>query len=186
MRMKTLIVGSACAVAMTAMLAAVAAGQDMPQKKSPSVTFTAPPIANIVRGQEGALDLRFRVASGFHINSNAPTEDYLIPTALKLDVPTDLIVGRIAYPAGEETSFAFAPDEKLSVYSGDFEVTVKVRALSTVIPGKYEFRGQLKYQACDNAACYPPKQTPVSFEIKVVKAPAAKKANPAQSPHAHS
>jgi len=167
-------------------LALAAAAQDMPGTKVPSVTFQPPPIATIVRGQEGGINLQFRVASGFHINSNTPTEEYLIPTALKLDVPTDLVVGRIAYPAGEEASFAFAPDEKLSVYSGDFELTVNVRALSTVVPGKYEFRGELKYQACDNAACYPPKQTQVNFEVKVVKAPVPKKANPGQSPHVHS
>ena len=159
-------------------LALAAAAQDMPGTKVPSVTFQPPPIATIVRGQEGGINLQFRVASGFHINSNTPTEEYLIPTALKLDVPTDLVVGRIAYPAGEEASFAFAPDEKLSVYSGDFELTVNVRALSTVVPGKY--------QACDNAACYPPKQTQVNFEVKVVKAPVPKKANPGQSPHVHS
>jgi hypothetical protein len=43
----------------------------------------------------------------------------------------------------------------------------------------------LKYQACDKAACYPPKQLPVDFGIQVLKnAPPARK-NPAQSPHIH-
>jgi hypothetical protein len=46
--------------------------------------------------------------------------------------------------------------------------------------------GQLKYQACDKAACYPPKTVPVKFEIKVAKgAASAPRRNPAQSPHAH-
>jgi hypothetical protein len=43
----------------------------------------------------------------------------------------------------------------------------------------------MRYQACDNAACYPPKQLPVQFEVKVVKAPRATAKNPAQSPHVH-
>jgi hypothetical protein len=55
-----------------------------------------------------------------------------------------------------------------------------------VLPGKYAFHGTLRYQACDNAACYPPKTTPVDFEVKVEKGKAAThKSNPAQSPHAH-
>jgi hypothetical protein len=45
--------------------------------------------------------------------------------------------------------------------------------------------GVLRYQACDNAACYPPKTLPVSFDVKVIKEPAAHHANPAQSPHIH-
>jgi hypothetical protein len=72
------------------------------------------------------------------------------------------------------------------VYTGDFTVDVVVRPLHSVPKGKYTIRGTLKYQACDNAACYPPKQLPVSFEIKVSKAPPAPRKNPAQSPHAHS
>jgi len=83
-------------------------------------------------------------------------------------------------------SFAFAPDEKLSVYSGDFSVAVSVRPLASVLPSKYEFHGNLRYQACDNAACYPPNNLPVKFEVKVVKGPPAPKKNPAQSPHVHS
>ena len=159
--------------------------QDDLARKSPSVTLTAPPITTVVRGKVTNVALRFQVGSGFHINSNTPAADYLIPTTLKLDVPTDIVVGKIIYPEGEQMSFAFAPDEKISVYSGEFDLSVQVRPLSSMLPGKYEIRGRLKYQACDKAACFPPKQLPVAFEVKVIKAPLAPKPNPAQSPHAH-
>jgi hypothetical protein len=164
---------------------ALLGAQDLQRRKSPSVTLTPAPPATAVRGKSTTVELRFHINSGFHINSNKPAADYLIPTTLKLDVPTDIVVGKITYPPGESVSFAFAPDEKLSVYSGEFDLAVKVRPLATVLPGKYEIRGRLKYQACDNAACYPPKQLPVDFEVKVVKAPPPVKKNPAQSPHAH-
>ena len=160
--------------------------QDLPGRKAPSVTVSAPASTTAVRGKSTTVDLRFHISSGFHINSNKPAADYLIPTTLKLDVPTDIVVGKIDYPAGEEMSFAFAPDEKLNVYSQEFDLSVQVRPLASVLPGKYEIRGRLKYQACDNAACYPPKQLPVDFEVKVVKAPPPAKKNPGQSPHAHS
>jgi hypothetical protein len=45
--------------------------------------------------------------------------------------------------------------------------------------------GVLRYQACDNAACYPPKTVPVRFDVKVVKEPTTGRRNPAQSPHVH-
>jgi hypothetical protein len=168
-----------------ALLCSPLVGQDSPGKKAPSVTLVPPPVATVVRGKATAVELQFHVASGFHINSNTPSEEYLIPTDLKLDPPTDIVVGKITYPPGEQMSFAFAPDEKLSVYSGDFAVSVSVRPLASVLPSKYEFRGTLKYQACDNAACYPPKRLPVEFEVKVIKAPKPPAKNPAQSPHAH-
>ena len=96
------------------------------------------------------------------------------------------MVGKTTYPAGKDMSFAFAPDEKLNVYTGDFEVDVLVRPLRAAQVGKYVVRGVLKYQACDNAACYPPKQLPVSFDVKIAKArPSTTRKNPAQSPHVH-
>jgi hypothetical protein len=95
------------------------------------------------------------------------------------------MLGGVTYPEGEQMSFAFAPEEKLSVYSGDFSLSVMVRPLASVLPGKYAFRGELKYQACDNAACYPPKKLPVQFEVKVVKPAPPHRKNPAQSPHIH-
>jgi len=155
-------------------------------KKVPSVTMSPAPVSTVTRGKSNTVNLEFQVERGFHVNSNKPSAEYLIPTILRLDPPTDIVVGKTIYPDGAEVSFAFAPNEKLSVYSGTFTVGVNVRPLASVLPSKYELRGTLRYQACDNAACYPPKTLPVKFAVKVVKAPAAPKKNPAQSPHAHS
>lgn len=153
--------------------------------KGPVVTLAAAPVVTVTQGKSATVPITFSVAGGYHINSNRPKSDYLIPTALKIEATTDIVIGRTTYPDGLDMSFAFAPDEKLNVYTGDFKVGVLVRPLSSVQPGKYIVRGTLKYQACDNKACYPPKNLPVSFNVKIAKAPPAHRANPAQSPHAH-
>jgi hypothetical protein len=153
--------------------------------KAPTLTVDAVPLTTAQRTSQTMVNLNFRVPAGYHINSNTPKSEFLIPTKLRIDVPTDIILGKIEYPAGEDRSFPFSPDEKLSVYSGDFTIAVGVHPLRSVVPGKYEMHGVLRYQACDNAACYPPKNLPVSFEIKVVKEPPEHHANPAQSPHVH-
>jgi hypothetical protein len=155
------------------------------QGKAPSLTVAPIELVTAQRAQQTIVNLNFRVPPGYHINSNTPKSEFLIPTALKMDLPTDIILGKIEYPPGEDASFPFSPDEKLSVYSGDFTIALAVHPLHSVVPGKYEMRGALRYQACDNAACYPPKNLPVSFEVKVVKEPPAHHANPAQSPHIH-
>ncbi|HEX8817478.1 MAG TPA: protein-disulfide reductase DsbD domain-containing protein [Terriglobales bacterium] len=167
-----------------ALLVLSCAAQEVATQKGPTVRLAPPALTSITQGKSMPVELQFRVENGFHINSNQPSEKYLIPTALTLDPPTDLVVGGTTYPPGKEAAFAFAPDEKLSVYTGDFTVTTNVRAMTSVLPGKYEIRGRLKYQACDNAQCYPPKTLPIQFEVKVVK-PTVIKKNPAQSPHEH-
>jgi hypothetical protein len=163
---------------------ALALGQS-PGKKAPSVTLAPIDPVTVTRGKGAPVSLHFRVAPGFHINSNTPKSEFLIPTALKMDAPTDIALTRTSYPAGKDMSFPFAPDEPLNVYTGDFTVTMTVRPLHTVPAGKYAIHGDLKYQACDNAACYPPKHLPVEFEVKVLKGATSGGKNPAQSPHAH-
>jgi len=153
--------------------------------KAPSVTMAPVALVTAVRTQQTMVDLNFRVARGFHINSNTPRSEYLIPTALKMDVPTDIALGKIAYPQGQDVSFPFSPDEALNVYTGDFTITLAVHPLQSVVPGKYVMHGVLRYQACDNAQCFPPKNLPVNFEVKVVKEKPGPRHNPAQSPHVH-
>lgn len=175
--------------AATLVYVAIVCAQSIAQEsfgtKVPSVSMAPVPIQAVTRGKANWVEIEFRVARGFHINSNAPKQDYLIPTSLKLDAPTDIVVGKITYPSGVDISLPFAPDEKLNVYTGTFDLEISVRPLVSVPAGKYSFRGELKYQACDNAACYPPKQLPVEFEVKVAKNAVPPRKNPPQSPNIH-
>ena len=169
-------------ICLFALLVTVAMAQS---GKAPSVSVAPVPLVTAPRAAQTMVNLNFRVASGFHINSNTPKSEFLIPTALKMDLPTDIVLGKIDYPAGKDLSFPFSPDETLNVYNGDFTIAVAVHPLHAVVPGKYVMHGVLRYQACDNAQCFPPKTLPVSFEVKVVKEPATAGHNPAQSPHIH-
>jgi hypothetical protein len=162
-----------------------ASAQDDLGPQGPAVKMAPAPVVTAVQGKPATVSLSFRVARGYHINSSQPKSEFLIPTVLKVEATTDIVIGKTTYPDGQDMSFAFAPDEKLNVYTGDFQVGVLVRPLASVQPGKYIVRGTLKYQACDNSACYPPKQLPISFDVKIAKAPPPPRSNPAQSPHAH-
>lgn len=164
----------------------VSDAQDLSPRKPPSVTMVDPGITTAIRGKATNIDLFFRVSQGFHVNSNKPHSEFLIPTTLRLTAPTDIVIGVVNYPAGVERSFPFAPNDKMSVYGSQFVINFAMRPLASVLPGKYAVHGVLKYQACDDATCYPPKQIPVTFLVKVAKSNTESEGrNPAQSPHAH-
>ena len=120
------------------------------------VTYVAE-AQTVAAGKLAVLELRFRVDDGFHVNSHAPKSDLQIPTALELGAAGGVKAMTAEYPAGKEFSFSFDPNEKLDVYSDDFVVKVPVVATA----GPHELKGELKYQACDHAACYPPRTLPV-------------------------
>ena len=86
------------------------------------------PVGNVqVRaGASTAVNLDFRIGSDFHINSHTPKSELLIPTVLKLTTPDQVTIADVKYPPGQDVTFPFSPDEKLSVYSGDFSIDTVV------------------------------------------------------------
>jgi len=163
---KTLILVLAAAMCLSAAASDIL--DDAKRKPAgPSVTLlTTSPVA-VKAGRAQNFELIFRVGRGYHINSNKPNSEFLIPTVLKISAPTDVAIGRLQYPAGQDFAFDFAPGEMINVYSGDFSITGVITTTRNVVPGKHRVRGSLTYQACDNRQCFPPKQLPVEFDVAV-------------------
>ena len=123
-----------------------------------NVTYLSEP-ASVRRGKPTDVEIAFRIADGLHINSHTPADPTLIPTTLTLQPPYGVKVAGLRYPAGIKYSFSFAPHEKLNVYSGEFVVHARVTA---ALPGNFSLTGNLRFQACDNLQCFPPKTVPIT------------------------
>ena len=108
------------------------------------------------------------VLPGYHINDHHPSFDYLIPTEVKLEPSKQATVKEITYPKGEPRKFAFS-DAPLSVYEGTIRVDVALEVEPKTVPGNYEVKGQLGYQACNDHACLPPASAPLLFSFKVAR-----------------
>ncbi|MES2392409.1 MAG: protein-disulfide reductase DsbD N-terminal domain-containing protein [Acidobacteriota bacterium] len=110
-------------------------------------------------GKPQTVELRFRVQPGFHINSHKPKDELLIPTVLKLDAGGVKALDE-SYPAGAAFKLPVG-GTVLDVYQNEFRVIVRVVAQR----GQSTMTGSLRYQACDNAACYPPKTLAVKVAL---------------------
>ena len=130
---------------------------DAPAPKPKSYVVYAAEPQNIVAGKRSVLELHFQVVDGFHVNSHTPKSELLIPTQILLQPAAGVKADAVEYPAGTSYSFSVDPSEKLDVYTGAF--TVKLPVVAEV--GTHTLDGTLRYQACDHAACYPPKSLPV-------------------------
>jgi hypothetical protein len=122
------------------------------------VTYAAEPQV-VKAGKPSVVELHFKVRDGFHVNSHTPKSELLIPTAIKLQPADGVNAAEVVYPAGTQYSFSFEPKEKLDVYTGTFTIKLPVVAAA----GEHTVAGALRYQACDAAACYPPKTLPVQI-----------------------
>ena len=161
--MKSILVRAMCVLLLTGFVAAQNAGD------KPFVIMAPVGSVQVRAGATKDVSLDFRIGSEFHINSHTPKSPLLIPTALKLNVPPQVTVADVKYPAGEDQSFPFSPDEKLNVYSGDFSVNALLKVPANTPAGTYPVKGELRFQACDRSACYPPKNLPVQFQVTVLK-----------------
>ena len=132
---------------------------DQPATKPKSFVVYAAEQQQVPAGKRSILELHFRVVDGFHVNSHTPKSELLIPTRITLQPATGVKQETAEYPAGTSYSFSFDPSEKLDVYSGDFTVKLPVIAEA----GEHTMDAALRYQACDHAACYPPKTLPVQI-----------------------
>ena len=133
--------------------------------KASYVTVEPAPAVAVTKAKPAKATLRFRVNPGFHVNSNKPLSDLLIPTEIKFEAQPAIVVGKIEYPAGEELALLFSPKQKLRVYQGDVAVTIPLSAAKVAKRGNYKLKGSLGYQACNDNACFPPKSAP--FELSV-------------------
>jgi len=144
--------------AATAQLGNAQLGMDAPAKPRTYVVYAAE-AQTVPASKQVDLQLRFQIVPGYHINSHTPRSQLLIPTALSFQ-PTDGVKpGTLQYPTGQLYSFPFDPSDKLDVYAGNFTIRVPV----TATPGDHTLNATLRYQACDNASCYPPTTLPVKI-----------------------
>jgi len=130
----------------------------------------------VPRGRAFDVAVVSEIMPGFHVNSNKPSEDYLIPTQLLPALPAGFKVLRTTYPAGKLIKFEFS-EKKLSVYEGTFKLRMRIQAPAGAPLGKTALPLTLRYQACNDFACLPPVKIPVALEIELAAAGASARPN---------
>jgi DsbC/DsbD-like thiol-disulfide interchange protein len=121
------------------------------------------------RGAAVQVKIPVTVKEGYHVNSNKPTESYLIPLALTWTSTGALEGGTVTYPKPLMEAFEFSepPGSKLSVYMGSVDLVANFKVAANAAAGPGIATGKLKYQACSNKACYPPKTIDVNVSYSV-------------------
>lgn len=107
------------------------------------------------------------VPSGFHINSNRPAAKFLIPTSLRIEASSGIRVGAVSYPRALVRRFAFSEDP-MSVYEGRAVLRFNITVPANFSTGVTQLRARVKYQSCNEEACFPPVTRQVTMPIAVV------------------
>ncbi len=132
---------------------------------APVLTVVPQPTVKVSKTGTATITLKASLPTGYHANTNKPTEEYLIPMTLKW-TGGPLQMESIEYPKGGLEKYPFS-DKPLSVVTGEFSITTKFKVPAGAQTGPGAQVGTLRYQACDNKACYPPKNVPVNVTVHI-------------------
>jgi thiol:disulfide interchange protein DsbD len=118
----------------------------------------------VYAGSEFKIAVKIIIDKKWHINSNKPYEDYLIPTELSI-AGNSFKLTKVSYPKPHDFIFSFS-DKPLSVYEGEIYIGALVEASKDLQPGEFELVLVIDYQACDNRSCLAP--STIEDTIKVI------------------
>jgi hypothetical protein len=129
------------------------------------LTVDPPATVSAKRGSSVQAKVKAVLQPGYHCNSNTPSEDYLIPLKLTWDKgPLESPV--VAYPKAQMEKYEFS-DKPISVFTGNFELLTTFKVAANAPVGPTILLGKLRYQACNNKACFPPKTVEVKLPVQV-------------------
>ena len=160
----------ACIAAVGAVVLAAAAGFAQVQEtekagrsgaKTEAVQYLYPEQLTVPARKAAAVTLHFRIREGLHINAHDPSEEFLIPTVLSIPEASGVHLEEASYPPGKEFTLPVDPSTKLRVYTGEFAIQARIVAQT----GDHMVEAKLRYQACDDNACLPPKTITVPIDV---------------------
>jgi len=149
-----------CFAISPAVLSQVPSGRDVVK---PEIYVSLDPAA---RGSSFQVAVVMKIRPGFHVNAREKSEDYLIATDLKSELPAGFQGGEVSYPKGKLEKFTFSKIP-LNVYQDTVTLKLPLTALASAPLGEQHIALKLRYQACSSEICLPPVTLPLDAVINI-------------------
>ena len=112
------------------------------------------------RSAQGTVAME--IPAGLHVQSNRPLDKFLVPTKLEIEAPQGIKVSSISYPRALMRNLKFSKG-KVAVFEGRAMMRFNVTVPASYSGNSAELKGRLRFQACNDEACFPP----VTREVKM-------------------
>ena len=136
-----------------------------------SNVLSVAPVDRVTAKAGGVAEARVtpQLRSGYHTQSNAPTDEYAIPFLVTWK-PAPLESPEVVYPKPKMEKYRYT-EAAVPIFSGDFVVVTRFKVPSNTPPGPVKITGKVRYQACTDTTgvCLPPATIEVPVGVDVVK-----------------
>ena len=127
------------------------------------LTVAPPEQLAVKRGTMATETLKVTIAPGYHVNSDKPKDEFLIP--LKLTWTGEALQPvSFKYPAPEEIKVGA---DSLVVFTGNFNIETEFKVPQNAATGAATVTGKLRYQACNTTMCFRPASVDVVLPVVV-------------------
>ena len=132
----------------------------LPAQISTVLTVTPPEKIAGKRNEMVTAEFKLQLRTGYHVNSNTPNDEFLIP--LRFTWTNGVAeAGEVMFPKPQQEKYEFS-QKPVSVFSGEFKARTKFKLVSTGT-----MTGKLRYQACSDKVCLPPRTIEVKLPVEV-------------------
>jgi len=133
----------------------------------PVLGQAAPPDPVVARLRAGNAEavVELTIAPGWHVNAHTPRDEFLVPTTLEVEPPPGQKAAEVSWPEPVERTLAISPGKALLLYEG--RVRLSAGLSGTAASGAPPLRARLRFQACNDSTCLPPKTLELTAEEPV-------------------
>ena len=121
---------------------------------------------SVDRGESERGSIVLSIPDGLHVNSNRPASEYSIATVVRVRGPRGVRVSGVTYPRGKNRKFQFS-ENLINVYEGRVSFPFRVTIPATFRGDTVRLTATVRYQACTDEVCYPPRTKTVVINAKV-------------------
>ena len=125
------------------------------------------PTKELNKQKSSSILLEINIKKGWHINSDQPLADFLIPTKIRFEKTNGVTFGRIQYMKPELRKFSFS-ETKLSVFEGKTYVLSSITISPDFQESEIRLSGNIYYQACNDESCLAPTEYRFATLLPVV------------------
>jgi DsbC/DsbD-like thiol-disulfide interchange protein len=116
----------------------------------------------IKKGRVVRASVVMDIPAGLHVQSSKPLDKFLVATKLDVETPSGMKVGPVSYPRPLMRKLKFSKGN-VAVYEGKAVIRFNVTVPPNYSGGSGDIKGKLRFQACNDDACFPP----VTREVKM-------------------
>lgn len=127
------------------------------------INITPPEPLLVKAGANVEETLNLSVREGFHVNSDKPKDEYIIPIKLTW-TGAPLETRQVIYPKPAEIKVG---DQQLTVFSGSFPIKTQFHVAEGAAKGTVTVSGKLRYQACNNEMCLRPVTVDIPLTVTI-------------------